>query len=455
MLIDITHRTMVWIRLVAIATIFDALRQGSLHTRAESTAGALAAVAVSMLNSLFVRESDYSYDRVLREGVGRRVLADTDIRYLDANSPSNPVHRDHGMFFVSDVWMSGSGDARIFHLPLASTIEVTMAGWLKFYGVDNYATYLEHFPGVGVLAPATQAADRVPNRRKRPTLDVDFTQQHLSRRLYGFAVTGVTLIPPQHRTGDQPGFLGGQEITLATEGVEHDEGLFNRDVNQFLEHLWAQFGSDIFACAPNQYRGGPSYLRTPVELRSSMTAEWMRSIDLRGVFKECRVRQVPNDQWGSTFDRYFPDKGYKMPNGVQNWKNLTYFRRWLIWSSQYLTSSHRKLVRDALREHFDDLAWVPMCDGERVWFTKRDAGSGAVTLPPTHTTPAVILILNPKKRIQLADIRLGDSHPDHPQMIVNIRRPTGRAPPADGGELSDTEIEGMEGMMDDYHDDDN
>jgi hypothetical protein len=444
-----------------MATVIDALRQASMHARAESSAGAMAATIVFMLNSLFVREADYAKDRALRLAVGRRTLTDEDLRNLDPNSPSEPVGEQHGMFYLSDVWMQGEGRDRLFHLPAASEVALTMRGWLTYFGAQNYAAYVDNFPGVGVLARGERHPGRTSNRRRNVHMDVDYVQQHVTTAPVGFAVHGITPLPHRTPISDQPGFLGGHHRLLRKddgEGSDDEDDSYVADANAFLEKTWRQFGLDIWTVAPNPKDArADSYLKYPVALRTSMTADLLRTPDLRGLFDKVRVTQGDKKAWTRAFNHYFPDKGFQRPTGnFQHYPGTTYFPRWLTWISNHLSTPHVHLVRRELKHKFNELAWVPHPESDRMWVTRTPAREKATLprLPYDFDGPAVRIILNPHMKINITDVLCGAEHPAHPQMIRDLLEQRSKSQyraPADGGEISSDE-EGMDLQIDDHDD---
>jgi hypothetical protein len=451
-------RLFTWLRILALLTVLDMVRQGDMESRSEPTVASLCVVVVSMLNSIFRREPDKRTDQYLRESVGRRILVDDDPARLDVNAVSEPVQHAHGLFWLSDIFVQLKGNLRVPHLPYASTIELGMGAWLKAYDVDTLAAFYALFPNThGSVISVKRNAGRTKNRGTNVTLDVDILQQHLPRPApVGFnpAAHGVTAIVPRKRTGDQPGFLGGharnqrRRLGDDDDDDDDDEGMLAMAPGPFLEHLWHQFPVDIVSVAANPKDARkPSYLVLPLELRTSFTKEWMMSSDLRGVFEKVRLRWVDKKTWNAIFDRFFPDKSWKPPAYHMHYKKMKSFVDWRHYSANNLSQRNVELCRKLLKAEFNKLRWVPANESDRVWQTGvPDVGAGGYYSRPRNLgrVPAVVLAINPYFETRLEDVLVGATHPAHAGMIAAMF----------GGEEFSSDDEGLPRIGDSDRDDD-
>jgi hypothetical protein len=418
---------------MAIFTVFDILRQSTSEAHSQSSVGVLCAILVSMLNSLFVREPDRHDDIALREATGRRVLTDEDETLVNRLSASEPVQEDHGLFWLSDIWIEGRNKtyARVPELPLASETMASLGLWLRFFNETDWVSFQSNFPNA-----LTQGGKRNPlrtkNRLQRMTIDVDLVQDPSQRAPaagFDLSARGVVSTVPRKRQHDQPGYFGerrvrGRVIEFEDSDESEAEGAQAPALNpdDLIEKIWRQWPVDVFKVAANlkQARLG-CHMHIPLALRDFVTTHWFKTTDLRGVFAQCRVRIGDHTLWDQAFEYYFPNTDVVLPTHQQHFTHLRYFNMWRRWTGLGLSQPHVNTVRRRLRKEFNTLTWVPAASRERVWNTRQDVAGEFFALPANLAAPAPVILVNPRAKVNKRDWRYGPVHPDHQGMILALR----------------------------------
>ncbi|TFK59512.1 hypothetical protein BDN72DRAFT_905777 [Pluteus cervinus] len=147
------------------------------------------------------------------------------------------------------------------------------------------------------------------------------------------------------------------------------------DINLVLGSLWTQFLLDLIAVAPNE--GGaakPSYCKLDAVQRAEVSEHTFKNHTLSDIFYSCRWKTVPNAEdkdWRRVFDHCWLDVGQVKAGGIQNYPTMEYFKWWEITKGREVDNIEViHAMREALRERFDKLRWVPYAQSGRVWLTK-------------------------------------------------------------------------------------
>jgi hypothetical protein len=233
---------------------------------------------------------------------------------------------------------------------------ISISAFKFFFGMELEEVETEFFRK-GLSRPPNP--NRVPNKAKRtlkyiPPDDEDRIDFNVSRR-------GVELmeVPLDHGSDLENNSHGGDDL-----GINDDA----TDIDTALTHLWRQFLLDLTAKAPNQKgAANPSYCKLSVEERHLVTDATYQNQVLSDYFLDCQWKIPSQKEWTMVFNRLWPAKLDHIT--AQNYKQTTYFPSW-IKRLDDLDERDIPTVRQALRERFDKLYWVPFAQSDRIWGTK-------------------------------------------------------------------------------------
>jgi hypothetical protein len=130
-----------------------------------------------------------------------------------------------------------------------------------------------------------------------------------------------------------------------------------------LHRVWIQYQSDLMEKIPYA-RNGPSYANFPNNKKTEYTTKLFRQVQLQEVFRCCVVR-TDASVWENTFNTCFPESG-RFNAGKQGYMQCQWTT---IWASIHQQSRdvNWQMMRTAVREKWDELAWVSGSNSERIW----------------------------------------------------------------------------------------
>jgi hypothetical protein len=404
------------------------LAQCELKYRADEATGALCAVIIFMLNSMFRRESTHRNMVHLRDSAGRHVYEEDDPMGLNENSPSVAVEERHGAYFLADVLIrddEGNGRDRAPQLPYTSMREIGRDVWLSLLGVSSYSNFQAFFPGVGRPAARQRNPTRTKNRSQGQTIDVDIGEGHRPRaEPRGIRLPDVILGVRRQHANTQPGLGGAPALQRQVDWHNQDvEAAAEEPAASVVEHILRQMPVDVIGCAANGYNAVlGSHVLLDQSLRGEQTLELFQSLDLRGVFDKARVLYMDQRQWQQQFDRYFPRKGWVQPVTLMHFPGLRYFNKWNNFLANNLNVLHAEQVRKEVKKVFDTLLWVPAAESDRLWTTRaRPIGcKKAFAVPPNLQGPAVQIAVNLQHKPVISDFIFGAVHPDHQARVDEL-----------------------------------
>jgi hypothetical protein len=204
---------------------------------------------------------------------------------------------------------------------------------------------------------------------------------------------------------EEPLFTLGQEghrlpSPLRDDGSDmDDDGTFvdqhAQDLDQKLTTIWCQFLLDLMAKRPN-----PKNITTTsycvVTDCGNVKENFYQNRKLSDVWRVCQYRVAGEDLWTSTFSYLWPPKGHSLRPSAQNYQKCRYYVSWkkLIADVDVHTA---KAIRNAMKEKFDTLYWIPAATSDKIWNTRRDLAF--VSLPNGSTTPSPRLLIHSRRGV--------------------------------------------------------
>jgi hypothetical protein len=177
--------------------------------------------------------------------------------------------------------------------------------------------------------------------------------------------------------------------------LEEKEGL-NDDpdatIDKKLTAIWYQFLIDIIQKSPNpKDQINESYCRTLMKDRLKVRDDFYQNRTLSDIWRSCQYKMATPEVWENTFARFWPSKDHALSRSAQNYLTCRYYLEWKRLIS-YAPSSVATAARDAIREKFDVLYWIPAAKCDKMWDTKK-AERGFTTLPSGHNNAAPQLLI--------------------------------------------------------------
>ena len=242
---------------------------------------------------------------------------------------------------------------------------------------------------------------------ERGQIETKFVQNNLTRppnpnRVANKARRTQRYIPPEEDHADFDVSSRGVEFLEPVrdpgsdiEDAPIDDLDANTNIDMTLSHLWRQFLLDITAKAPNQKGADkPSYCKLSLEERLAVTDATYKNETLSDYFLDCQWKIPTSREWTMIFDRFWPKEvGYIT---AQNYKQTSYFPEWIRRLND-MDERDVPTVREAIKEKFDKLYWLPFAQTDRIWGTKYMAAfKKSSTVDRMKAAPQIYL--NPKAK---------------------------------------------------------
>jgi hypothetical protein len=134
--------------------------------------------------------------------------------------------------------------------------------------------------------------------------------------------------------------------------------------------IWLQFPSDILQKVGNPLGRGrgreASYCILDEAQRLEAKIDRFQNKVLSATFRKVNLRMGPREEWTLVFNRLFPPPKWQLPAKHQHYKHMRYYIDWVELMNTIRPGDVIK-VRQAIKEEFDQLAWVPYAQSDRVW----------------------------------------------------------------------------------------
>ncbi|EPS92583.1 hypothetical protein FOMPIDRAFT_1056731 [Fomitopsis schrenkii] len=183
--------------------------------------------------------------------------------------------------------------------------------------------------------------------------------------------------------------ISGPDVEAAVAEVEEPDGMDAR-----LSNFWFQMLFDVMRKAPNPRSCVlPSYMdMKPIEC-TQIEEDFFKTFELP--FRQVRYKVVEFDYWQNTmFNRFFPPRSSVLPPNLQNFPSCQYFKDYTALMG-HVTKADSVEIRNALRERWNRLYWLPITGYDRMWVTRTTMSGHHVTLPDGYNRSAPQIAFNP------------------------------------------------------------
>jgi hypothetical protein len=396
------HRLFVYYRLAAIRLVLKNLQNADGRVRSMISTLALGPICLYIANACFHRPAEgFGWEHLI-ERCCQQVLEDPADDTDDEDAPTVPVLYDNGAYFICDIVLNS--DPTFLRLPVQRSFD--SESLIRIYhkaSMDNIRSSFNW--------SAASLSRRLPNperthNRKRKTRDVDDIREPDRERLRLDAeVRGIRFKRPVRLAGRDVDLhvLNGDDVR-DLDGAENDEQ-GELTASERIAKIYEQFFLDIIEEAPNRksVQDG-SYLSIPARMRNELARpELLQTADLP--FTTAQYSVCTDKQWTLHFDRFFPET-VENDSKRQNFGRCTYYINYVAFA-RAITKPSLARARRALRNQFDQLAWVPYTQSDRMWTTGKMKGSRWMVLPRGAKGGPAIAI-NPKRQREPITLRVFD-----------------------------------------------
>jgi hypothetical protein len=215
------------------------------------------------------------------------------------------------------------------------------------------------------IVPRDAIAKRYSNKT-RLTTSIALLDEDVPREIFDLEQKGFRLPSPVVDSGSDMEKDSSDEESLG--------------LNACITSIYHQFFIDIFIKAPGAKGSYHSFCRLSEDERARAKPDLCKERNLGRLFTACFYKIGDKKDFDDVFDRLFPPKGCIITQKVQNYKNCTYFIKWLDFVGQS-DEKTAKEVRKEIRKMMRGLFWLPYARADRIWLTKQ--GQKGLTRLPT------------------------------------------------------------------------
>ena len=258
---------------------------------------------------------------------------------------------------------------------------ITPKTFRYIFGIERNDVDSHFFVG-RMLVPANP--HRVSNKTRSTATRIIPTESE-APTIFNLAAQGHSLPPRQQDEGSDIGEI----IDSIDDGDDSDS---DGDIDKKLTKLWRQFLVDLTAKVSNRKGAfAPSYCILSKSERDAVDASTYQNLNLRDYFNNCQYRTATNADWDAAFDKFWPPPGKLLTTKTQNYPKMKYYISWGI-----LINNPQPTPVDVMRERlhrvFHDLKWIPNCQADRIWYTKRDTTFKRFPeCDPTEAAPRILI----------------------------------------------------------------
>lgn len=188
------------------------------------------------------------------------------------------------------------------------------------------------------------------------------------------------------------------------------DGEHQLDTGILLDALWQQFATDIIQKIGNpQDVHEASYCHLTRGTRQNITIDDINTQYIGSIFTKVQWKVASYLEWNKVFDYLWPSSSHTTPLAAQHYPTMNYYRDWKHLIHKVTCDQEQKL-RQAVKQLFATLLWIPAATSDRVWVYK--VGDEEWSTLPTGGKKGPRILWSPTTHLMPKIV--------HPQAIVNV-----------------------------------
>ncbi|KAF9444082.1 hypothetical protein P691DRAFT_778498 [Macrolepiota fuliginosa MF-IS2] len=391
-------------RIIRLMGFSQAISLQSLFplSRFQPEALTLTAACVWLINGLHARPDDGPASRKLMDailplteaaGADRNVIAyNTSTREAeqeeeeeeeeeDRGLPRRVPYNPYGCVFLRRVAITEQAAPR---LRIGGSV-LSGSSFEFWYNGMTLAQVQAQYQSAGIVPREVVAQTRFLTNRAKLAPHVNHTGQP-EPQLFHLAAQGHALAPPPADDGSDV-----DDRSSPPPGAHLD------NIDTFLSTLWRTFVRELTLKSPNPHGNTKaSYLKLDKVERQSATDDLYKNLHFPQIFTDVYYKNASRDEWRTSFNWLFPDKDFKTSAAIQNYKQCSYYKRWMEFLAA--NSGDAELIkasRDELFKRIREWSWMPSSQSDRMWMTsaKKASGNSYIRWPRDDARPPAPFIL--------------------------------------------------------------